>query len=110
VPTDLDPERLALLQDGEGHGDRLVAALDEDDALLRREPVVVGVRGGEERRRVDVVVAAVGVLPVRALVAGLAGEDESGRRLAAELAPGDDQVGSSAQSDAAERLIGSAAG
>jgi hypothetical protein len=63
---DLDAHNLLRARGRERHGNGLAAALDEDDALLRRQLIVVGVFGREDRRAVDSVVSDVGVLPIRA--------------------------------------------
>src|SRR5262249_45760820 len=79
VAVDGDAEPPPPLEQRHGYHHAVVAAVDENDACLGRQPVVVPVRGREQRRAGGVVVAVVRVLPVRPRETGLAGEHESVR-------------------------------
>jgi hypothetical protein len=49
VTADGDADDAPAPEHGEGHDGRVPAALEEDDALLRLQPAIAGVGGGEER-------------------------------------------------------------
>src|SRR5262245_13058829 len=93
MSADGDAYEAPPLEQGEGHDSGVAAALEEDDALLRLQPAVACVRGGEKRRARDVVVARVRVLAVGAGEAGFARQHETVRVAAPEVAPGDDPCG-----------------
>src|SRR5919198_2465262 len=75
---------------GERNNRRVAAALEQDDALLWLQPAVVRMRGTEEWRAGDVVVADIRVLAVGTREARVARQHETVRIATSELAPGDD--------------------